>query len=185
MRFAPIFLLCGLAAAAPFCAAQPDYLRQGRPIAPAPADPAIARAIAAIQPARIHSDIEKLVSFQTRSTLSSMEQDLPAGTGINAASDWIYDQFQQISSGCGGCLEVKRDTFMADPASAGGSWGRRIPRPTRITNVYAILRGHDPAQANFMYRVTGHYDSRNSNIMAARGFAPGANDDASGVAVSL
>ena len=51
--------------------------------------------------------------------------------------------------------------------------------------MYAILRGHDPAQANVMYLVTGHYDSRNSNIMDARGAAPGANDDASGVAVSL
>jgi hypothetical protein len=186
MRLAPLFLLCGLAAASPFCAAQPDYLRDARRVTPAPADPAIAHAIEGIHPARIHSIIEKLVGFQTRNTLSSMEQDLPAGTGINAAADWIFDQFQQISSDCGGCLEVKRETFIADPASAaGGSWGHRIPRPTRITNVYAILRGNDAAEAKVMYLVTGHYDSRNSNVLDARGVAPGANDDASGVAVSL
>jgi len=186
MRLAPLFLLCGLAALSPFCAAQPDYLRDARHVTPAPADPAIARAIAGIQPARIHSILEKLVSFQTRNSLSSMEQDLPAGTGINAAADWIFGQFQQISTDCGGCLEVKRDTFMADPKSTEGSaWAKRIPSPTRMTNVYAILRGHDPALASVMYLVTGHYDSRNSNVMDDHGFAPGANDDASGVAVSL
>jgi len=186
MRFAPLFLLCGFAADAALSAAQPDYLRDARRVAPAPADPAIARAIAGIQPARIHSIIEKLVSFQTRNSLSSMEQDLPAGTGVTAAADWIFAQFQQISSDCGGCLEVKRDTFTADPKSTEGSaWAKRIPSPTRMTNVYAILRGHDPAQANVMYLVTGHYDSRDSNVMDDHGFAPGANDDASGVAVSL
>jgi hypothetical protein len=115
-----------------------------------------------------------------------MEHDLPPGTGIEAAADWIAGQFEQISKTCGGCLEVKRDTFIADPASAAGSaWANRIPSPTRMTNVYAILRGTDPVQAKTMYLVTGHYDSRNTNVMDARGAAPGANDDASGVAVSL
>lgn len=184
MRFARLLLLCGLAAAAPMCA-QPDYVRDGRPVTPASADPNIARAIAHIDPARIHGIIEKLVSFQTRNSLSSMETDLPPGTGIRAAADWIFGQFQQISSDCGGCLEVKRDTFTADPGAAGSSWGRRIPRPTEMTNVYAILRGHDASEANVMYLVTGHYDSRNTNILDDHGFAPGANDDASGVAVSL
>ncbi|HTX78006.1 MAG TPA: M28 family peptidase [Terracidiphilus sp.] len=186
MRIIPVLLACSLAASATLLSAQPDFSLRAHRVAPAPPDPAIARAVARIDPARIHQIIEKLVSFQTRSTLSSMETDLPPGTGINAAADWIFDQFQQISSACGGCLEVKRDTFTADPSAAAGSpWANRIPHPTQITNVYAILRGHDPAQANVMYLVTGHYDSRNSNIMDARGAAPGANDDASGVAVSL
>jgi hypothetical protein len=75
---------------------------------------------------------------------------------------------------------------MADPNSTEGTqWAKRIPKPTRMTNVYAILRGTDPAQANTMYLVTGHYDSRNTNVLDAHGLAPGANDDASGVAVSL
>ncbi|HWE85925.1 MAG TPA: M28 family metallopeptidase [Terracidiphilus sp.] len=186
MRIVPALLLLSLSAAAPLLSAQPDFSLHARRLAPLPPDPAIARAVARIDPARIRQIIEKLVSFQTRSTLSSMETDLPPGTGINAAADWIYGQFQEISSQCGGCLEVKRDTFTADPASTAGSqWANRIPHPTHITNVYAILRGHDPAQANVMYLVTGHYDSRNSNIMDAHGAAPGANDDASGVAVSL
>jgi len=186
MRILPLLLACSFAASASLLPAQPDFAFHARRATPAAADPAIARAFARIDPARIHQIIAKLVSFQTRSTLSSMETDLPAGAGINAAADWIFGQFQQISSECGGCLEVKRDTFTADPESAADSpWAHRIPRPTQITNVYAILRGHNPAQANVMFLVTGHYDSRNSNVMDARGAAPGANDDASGVAVSL
>ena len=117
-----------------------------------------------------------------------METDLPPGQGINAAADWIAGQFESISQECGGCLEVKRDTFTADPAS-GESWARRIPKPTKITNVYAILRGSDPERSRRMVLVTGHYDSINSNVFAnwsdTSGAAPGANDDASGVAVSL
>ena len=166
--------------------AQPDYLRYGKPLAPAAADPAIAKALAIIDPSRIDQTIETLVRFNTRNSLSSMEPDLPAGTGVDAAADWIASEFESISKSCGGCLEVKRDTFIADPASAAGtSWANRIPKPTRMTNIYAILRGSDPAQAQRMYLVTGHYDSRNLNVMDARGPAPGANDDASGVAVSL
>ncbi|UWZ86380.1 M28 family peptidase [Occallatibacter riparius] len=186
MRLAPLLAAFGIFICAQFCDAQPDYMRQARPFAAAPANPAIARAIASVDSARIRQIIEKLVSFQTRNSLSSMETDLPAGTGIQPAADWIYDQFQQISTACNGCLDVRRDTFTADPKSTEGTqWAKRIPRPTRMTNVYAILRGSDSAQANTMYLVTGHYDSRNTNVLDDHGFAPGANDDASGVAVSL
>ncbi len=178
-----ILLLC-LALAAPVCQAQPDFTLYAGPMVPATPDPAIAHALETIQPSRIQETINTLIRFGTRSTLSSMETDLPPGKGINAAADWIAAQFQEISKQCGGCLEVHRDTFIANPAS-GGRWAGRIPRPTRITNIYAILRGTDPVQAKRMYLVTGHYDSRNSNILDARGAAPGANDDASGVAVSL
>jgi hypothetical protein len=117
-----------------------------------------------------------------------MDSNLPAGQGINAAADWIVGQFEEISRQCGGCLEVKRDTFIGDPASGEG-WARRIPKPTRITNIYAVMRGRDSEQAKRMVLVTGHYDSMNSNTFAnwadTSGAAPGANDDASGVAVSL
>jgi hypothetical protein len=61
----------------------------------------------------------------------------------------------------------------------------RIVKPTRIVNIYAVLRGSDPAQAARRVLVTGHYDSRNTDVMNTRDPAPGANDDASGVAVSL
>jgi len=175
---------CLLFAAAP-CIAQPDYLREARPIRPAPPDPAIVRALRTIQPAQIEQTIKTLVGFGTRSTLSSMATDLPAGQGITAAADWIEAQFKQISQQCGGCLEVRRDEFIADPSASGAQWGNRIPRPTKITNVYAILRGTDPEQADRMVLVTGHYDSRNTNVLDDHGAAPGANDDAAGVAVSL
>jgi hypothetical protein len=158
--------------------AQPDFLIGATPVAPATPDPAIAGALETIQPAPIEKTIKTLVGFLTRSTLSSMATDLPPGQGINAAADWIAAQFEQFSHNCGGCLEVHRDTF-TEPAAD------RIPQPTTITNVYAILRGTDPVQAKRMVLVTGHYDSRNTNILDARGEAPGANDDASGVAVSL
>ncbi len=184
MKISRSILLFGLAIAATTCGAQPDFARHAAPVAPAPADPAIAQALKAIQPAHIHQTIETLVGFGTRSTLSSMETDLPSGQGINGTADWIAGQFEAISRDCGGCLEVRRDVFTADPASS-ARWGNRIPRPTKITNVYAILRGTDPAQAKRMVLVTGHYDSRNLNILDDHGAAPGANDDASGVAVSL
>jgi hypothetical protein len=186
MKLASLLFTSVLAAAVPLAVAQPDFSLHARKSSPAPADPAIARAIRSIDPARIRSIIAKLVSFGTRNTLSSMEPDLPAGTGVTAAGDWVFSELEEISKECSGCLDVRRDTFVADPSAAAGTpWANRIPHPTRITNVYAVLRGRDPAQANTMYLVTGHYDSRNSNVLDARGDAPGANDDASGVAVSL
>jgi acetylornithine deacetylase/succinyl-diaminopimelate desuccinylase-like protein len=77
---------------------------------------------------------------------------------------------------------VKTDTY-TELADAGPR--SRIKAPTTLTNVYAVLRGSDPAQAARMYLVTGHYDSRATDVMDPRAPAPGANDDASGIAVSL
>jgi hypothetical protein len=158
--------------------AEPDYLLHAASVTAAPADPAIAAALGQVNEAHVRQTIEKLVSFGTRSTLSSMETDLPPGTGVTAAADWIASQFEAISKECGGCLEVKRDTFTNPIAD-------RIPKPTTITNVYAILRGNDSVAAKRMYLVTGHYDSRNSDTLNDHNPAPGANDDASGVAVSI
>jgi hypothetical protein len=178
----------GLLLAAPFCAAQPDFLRDAQPVSPAPPDPAVVRALSTVDPARIEETIRSLVKFGTRNSMTSMETDLPPGQGIEPAANWIIAQFEQISKDCGGCLEVNRDTFIADPAS-GEPWARRVLHPTRMTNIYAILRGADPVQSRRMVLVTGHYDSINSNVFSnwadTSGAAPGANDDASGVAVSL
>jgi len=186
MWFARTILLCGLGLSCGYAFSQPDYVLHATPVVGAPPDPAIVRALTSIKPDQIHQTIKTLVSFGTRSTLSSMETDLPSGQGINAAADWIAGEFEAISRECGGCLQVKRDTFTADPASASGSpWAGRIPKPTKITNVYAVLRGTDPSQSRRMVLVTGHYDSRNLNVLDDHGTAPGANDDASGVAVSL
>src|SRR5664279_3394779 len=126
---------------------------------------------------QIDANINKLVSFGNRSTLSS---SVPAesGKGIAAAREWIKSEFERYSKECGGCLEVKTDEFTEGPVD-------RIPNPTQITNVYAVLRGSDPANADRMILVTGHYDSRNSDTLNTTDAAPGANDDGSGTAVSL
>ncbi|HEX3987725.1 MAG TPA: M28 family peptidase [Acidobacteriaceae bacterium] len=163
-------------------AAHRDLDAIGAPIRPMPVDPAIQRALAQIAPAHIQHTIASLVRFHNRSTLSSMDKDLPAGTGVTAAADWIESQFREISSACHGCLEVHRDTFTQPPLPGAIA---RVTQPTTITNVYAILRGADPSQAGRMLLVTGHYDSRDSSNFDTHGEAPGANDDASGTAVSL
>ena len=167
-----------------------------QPIATAPADPAIARALADVSAAHIRQTVSALVDFHTRNTLSSMDTDLPPNTGVTAAAKWIEQQFTAISDACHGCLEVKTDTF-TEPGDDGPR--SRVKVPTTITNVYAIMRGsdaapaimrgteagNDPAQASRMYLVTGHYDSRRTDVMDSHGVAPGANDDASGTAVSI
>ena len=151
------------------------------PLAVAKADPQIAAAIHGISPAKVKEDIAKLVSFGTRSTLSSMDTDLPPGHGINVAADWIESEFKAISEGCGGCLEVKRDEFTENPAPA-GERPNRFARPTKLTNVYAIMHGTATDKNAPWVLVTGHYDSRVTDVMDSHSDAPGANDDASGVA---
>ncbi|HEV2278048.1 MAG TPA: M20/M25/M40 family metallo-hydrolase [Acidobacteriaceae bacterium] len=163
-------------------AARRDSDAIGAPIQPMPPDPAVERALARITSSEIQHAIATLVSFRNRSTLSSMDTDLPKGTGVTAAAEWIESQFKEISAACDGCLEVQRDTFTQPPLPGPNA---RVTQPTTITNVYAILRGTDPAQASRMLLVTGHYDSRNSSNANTHDEAPGANDDASGVAVSL
>ena len=155
------------------------------PAAPAPiarADPRIAAALASISPENVRADIAKLVSFGTRSTISSMSTDLPPGQGILPAADWIESEFKGISAQCGGCLEVKRDEF-TEPGSDKPT--ARIKTPTKLVNVYAILHGSSGNKAAPWVLVTGHYDSRVTDVMDAHSPAPGANDDASGVAVSI
>src|SRR6202451_3449886 len=136
-------------------------------------------ALRQISAQRIQSNIEKLVSFQNRSTLSAQDPaSIASGHGIGAARDWIKSEFERYSTDCGGCLEVKLDSFTEAPAA-------RIPKPTEITNVYAVMKGSDPGSAKRIVLVTGHYDSRNSDNLNITDAAPGANDDGSGTAVSL
>src|ERR1700729_2801690 len=144
-----------------------------------PADSSIAAALQQVSAERIRANIEKLVSFGTRSTISAQDPAaIKAGIGVGAAREWIKSEFERYSKDCGGCLEVKTDTF-TEPATD------RIPQPTEIANVYAVLKGTDPENAKSIVLVTGHYDSRNSDILDVKGDAPGANDDGSGTAVSL
>lgn len=121
---------------------------------------------------RLRETVEKLVSFGTRHTLS--EQDNPE-RGIGAAVDWGADEFRRISAECGGCLEVMvtEDTVQ----------GRRIAEPTRLRNVLAIQMGTE--RPNEIVIVQGHIDSRVTDPLDATSDAPGANDDASGTALSI
>src|SRR5258708_3776093 len=148
-------------------------------LAPATRDARISTAIQQISAERIRANIEKLVSFGTRSTISAQDPaSIAARRGIGAAREWIKSEFERYSKDCGGCLEVKTDSF-TDPAAD------RIPQPTEITNVYAVLKGSNAENAKRLVLVTGHYDSRNSDTLNVKDDAPGANDDGSGTAVSL
>lgn len=173
-RQAPGFLLSVIVLAVGSCVAQSSES------APAmKADPQIATALREISAQRIKANIEKLVSFGTRLTLSAQDEaSIGTGHGIGAAREWIKSEFERYSKDCGGCLEVKTDSFTEEPTE-------RIPKATVITNVYAVLKGADAAGVKRMVLVTGHYDSRNSDTADVSGDAPGANDDGSGTAVSL
>ncbi|CAN5620218.1 M20/M25/M40 family metallo-hydrolase [soil metagenome] len=135
--------------------------------------PEISNILKEISAKNIETTIRKLVSFGTRNTLS--EQNNPT-RGIGAARDYLFAEFQKISQNCGGCLQVEKQTFLQPKAT-------RIPEPTNLTNVVATLRGtSDPTR---VYIVSGHYDSMCSSPTDAKCDAPGANDDASGVAAVL
>jgi len=137
-------------------------------------NPEIVKMVREVSAKNIETTIRKLVSFGTRNTLSS--QDDPK-RGIGAARDWIYGEFQKISSGCGGCLQVSKQSFVQPKAN-------RVPEPTTLTNVIAVLKGTtDPDR---VYVVSGHYDSMcNQDARDATCDAPGANDDGSGTAASI
>lgn len=142
-------------------------------------DPRIAAALKEVSSAQVRATIEMLVSFRNRSTLSAADPAaIASGRGIGAAREWIKAEFERYSTDCGGCLDVRFDSYVQEPAE-------RIKKPTEIVNVVATLRGSDPANADRIVLVTGHYDSRNSDNFDGNGFAPGANDDGSGTAVSL
>jgi hypothetical protein len=149
------------------------------PASPSAPDATIAAALRQISAERIQQDIDKLVSFGTRSTISAQDEaSISAGQGIGAAREWIKSQFMEYSQHCGNCLDVMTDSYLQEPAE-------RVPKPTVITDVYAVLKGTDPEAAKRIVLVTGHYDSRVSDVLDITSPAPGANDDASGTAVSL
>lgn len=135
----------------------------------------VARMLSEIDAGNIERTIRKLVSFGTRNTLST--QDNPA-RGIGAARDWLYNEFLKIRAESGGRLNVEKQTYEQAKAA-------RVPEPTMITNVVATLTGTQPASESRMYVVSGHYDSMCTSPTDATCDAPGANDDASGVAAVL
>ncbi|WP_340587725.1 M28 family peptidase [Erythrobacter alti] len=121
---------------------------------------------------RLQADVETMVSFGTRHTLSSYDDP---DRGIGAALDWGRSEFEKASAACGGCLETR---FVDDMRS-----GRRIPEPVLIRNALAIQWGSE--RPNEVVIIQGHIDSRGSDVMDAEVTAPGANDNASGSALVL
>ncbi len=122
---------------------------------------------------RIERDIRRLAGFGTRHTLSDTDSD---SRGIGAARRWLRDEFHRISDEFhAGTLQVELESYTI-PA------GRRVPQGAELANVVATLPGADPDR---LLVISGHYDSRASNPMDAMSDAPGANDDASGVAAVL
>jgi hypothetical protein len=152
------------APAAPAAPAAPDVKRQ---------QPQIKKILAEISPKRMEGYVAKLVSFGTRHTMSETESET---RGIGAARRWIKAELERC--GAGTPLQVSFDSHMA-PISA------RISRPTEIVNVVATLPGTQEASKDRIYVVSGHYDSRVTDVMNYTADAPGANDDASGTAATM
>ncbi|QGN56224.1 M20/M25/M40 family metallo-hydrolase [Novosphingobium sp. Gsoil 351] len=136
------------------------------------ASPAFAQTAPEVSEARLREDVDKLVSFGTRHTLSSQTDKK---RGIGAARRWAEAEMRKTSKACGNCLTIALPEYMAT--------GDRIPQPVRIVNVVAIQRGSE--RPDEVVIVQGHIDSRVSDVMDAVKDAPGANDDGSGVALVL
>jgi hypothetical protein len=119
--------------------------------------------------------IHDLVRCGTRLTLSSWT-DPKRGAGCGR--DHIVARLNEIAKGSGGKLQIVVDKFESTSA-------RTSDKPIPLENVYAILPGGDPALSKTLFIVSGHFDSRPSNVMDPEADAPGADDDASGVAVSV
>src|SRR5260370_18392590 len=126
-----------------------------------------------IDPAAIQATIHKLVAFGTRHSASGQTDP---NRGIGAATAWVTQQMQSFAAASGGRMTVQQQTFVP-PVS------NRIPVPTTITTVIATLQG--TASPERFYVVTGHLDSRCTDVLDFTSDAPGADDDGSGVAVVL
>jgi hypothetical protein len=123
-----------------------------------------------ISPANIEAIITKLVSFGTRHTLATFNSST---RGIHAARDWIASEMQGYAKESDGRMSVEVQSYLQPIAS-------RIPFPVIISNVVATVRGSETPDK--VYVMTGHYDSRVTDVLNYEADSPGANDDASGVA---
>ncbi|MDL2354267.1 MAG: M20/M25/M40 family metallo-hydrolase [Pseudomonadota bacterium] len=167
-------LLALLLATGAASAAQPNAASAAEPNVAA-RQPQIDAIVRAISPQRIQANIDKLVSFGTRHTMSDTVSETH---GIGAARRWIKAELERCGAAAGGRLQVAFDSHL-HPVD------RRLARPTEIVNVVATLPGSQAASRERIYVVSGHYDSRNSDDADAVNDAPGANDDASGSAAVI
>ena len=139
-------------------------------LALAATSPAIAEEKA--NPERLKADVEKLVSFGTRHTLSSATDPK---RGIGAARAWAKAEFEKIAQSCKGCLTTELlERTMSGP---------RVPNGVNIVDVLAIKPGK--MGWNHVIIIAGHIDSRVSDVMDFTKDAPGANDDGSGSALVI
>ncbi len=140
-----------------------------------PASPPGAIPMEAVDPRLLLGTIQQLVACGTRSSLSSWTDPR---RGIGCARNYLAGQFRDLARLTHRRLQVVVDSFEATSP-------RTANKPAHLENVYAILPGTDPALAKTVFLVSGHFDSIPSNVMDAETDAPGADDDASGTAVSL
>ncbi|MCY7280001.1 MAG: M28 family peptidase, partial [Sphingomonas bacterium] len=135
-------------------------------LAPTRQDQALGRFAAGVSAPRMKADVEKLVSFGTRHTLSSQTDPK---RGIGASLRWAEAEMKKLG--------------LATLQTCDTVTGRRVPTPTKVCNAVAIQRGTE--RPNDVVIITGHIDSRVTDVMNATADAPGANDDASGTAAVL
>lgn len=138
-------------------------------------DPAIEKMVTAISPDSLKAYILKMVSFGTRHTMSTVTDPKQ---GIGAAREWVVAKFKEFAKQSNGRMTAMVDTTTLKPD------GRRISKPVNLGNAMAILKGTNPADQR-IFVISGHLDSRVTDVMNATSEAPGANDDASGVAAVL
>jgi hypothetical protein len=163
---ARIIFFLSLGALVPALAAAPEKSK---------INPQIAEVVKEISVQKIEANIRKLVGFGTRHTLSATTSET---RGIGAARRWLEEEFERYAQESAGRLQVSLDQF-TQPA------GERNPQPVQVVNVVATLPGEQPESRDRIYVVSGHYDSRVTDVMNSTADAPGADDDASGVAAVL
>jgi hypothetical protein len=173
-----VMLLLGLAClfcVGTFAQNDPAEPPQGRPnpkLLPRPAKPVVRQQV---DEKSMRALIERLVSCGTRNSLSSWND--PA-RGVGCARNHILARLGEIDKESGNKLRIVDDVFEATAARTGN-------KPVHMENIYAILAGSDPVLSKTVFIVSGHFDSRASDVMDPNLDAPGADDDASGVAVSV
>jgi hypothetical protein len=165
-----------LLGAAPLLRAQdPAEPAQGRPSLKLVPPPGGAIPRKAVDEAALRATVEELVACGTRHSLSSWDS---GARGIGCGRDRVVARFAEIAKTSGGRLKVSVDRFEATAP-------RTHDRPARLENVYAVLPGDDPKLTKTVFLVSGHLDSMPSSVMDPETNAPGADDDASGTAVSV
>lgn len=138
-------------------------------------DPEIEQMLKDVSKDSLKSYIYSMVSFGTRNTLSKQSS---SERGIGAARNWVLNKFNDFAINSGGRLSAFIDTVTLQPDN------RRVNRPVLLGNVVATLKGTDQDDDR-IFIISGHLDNMRSNVMDSTGDAPGANDDASGVAAVL